>query len=68
VCVCVCVFCVLCVCVFCVCVCAKTEVRFEKLIVPQPVKKFPYFVEAGGSLLHLQQHATCPYPEPDQHK
>ena len=31
-----------------------------------PTQEIPLIVEAGGSLPHSQQPATCPYPEPDQ--
>jgi len=29
-------------------------------------KKFSAFYEPGSSLLHLEEPAICPYPEPDQ--
>jgi hypothetical protein len=38
----------------------------EKLTVSQLVKKFPHFMEPGGSLPHSQEPATCLYPEPAQ--
>jgi hypothetical protein len=38
----------------------------EKLIVPQPVKKFPTFMEPTGSLMNSKEEVKCLYPEPDQ--
>jgi hypothetical protein len=38
----------------------------EKLIGPQPVKKFPTFMEPTGSLMNSKEEFICPYPEPDQ--
>jgi hypothetical protein len=29
-------------------------------------RNFPHFIETEGSSPHLQQPATCPYPQPDQ--
>jgi len=43
------------------------RVLLEKLSGSQPVKKFPafyHFMEFEGSLLHSQEPATCPYPQP----
>ena len=41
-------------------------VLYEKLSSPQPVKKFPCFMEAEGSLPFAQKLATFPYPKPDK--
>jgi hypothetical protein len=41
------------------------RVLFEKLIVAQPVKKFPSFYGTQWFILFSQQPATGPYPEPD---
>jgi hypothetical protein len=38
----------------------------EKLKGPELLKKFQHFMETEGSYLHLQEPATCPYPEPDR--
>jgi len=32
----------------------------------QLVKKFPTFIEPEGLVLHSQEPAICPYPDPDQ--
>jgi len=39
---------------------------FEKLIVTQLVKKYPFYIEPEGSLPYLQKPATGPYPEPGE--
>jgi hypothetical protein len=41
------------------------RVLLGELIVPQPVKKCPAFMEPEGSLSCSQDLATGPYPEPD---
>jgi len=38
----------------------------RKLTILQLVNKIPHLVVYGGSLPHLKEHATCPYPELDQ--
>ena len=43
-----------------------SRVLREKLTSSQPDKKSPHFMEAEGSLTHLQVRVTCPYPEPFQ--
>jgi hypothetical protein len=45
---------------------AMEQSLLEKLIVSKLVRKFPHFMEPGGSLPHSQQPATCPYHEPAQ--
>lgn len=44
----------------------SNPVLLEKLMFPQMVNKFPYFMEPNGSSQCLQQPTTCLYPEPDQ--
>jgi hypothetical protein len=42
------------------------KVRFEKLIVPQLVKKFTAFCGTRGIIITVVTiGATCPYPEAD---
>ena len=42
-----------------------SRVFSEKLTRPKLLKKFTVFYGTQGSLPHLQESATCPYPEPD---
>jgi hypothetical protein len=42
------------------------RVLYQKLKVPQLVKKYLAFYETQSSLPHSQKPTTCPYPNPDQ--
>jgi len=37
-----------------------------KMLTGSQSRNSPHFMEPGGSLLHLQEPTTCPYPEPHQ--
>ena len=43
-----------------------STVLLKKLTGSQLVKKLQHFMELKGSLSHLQEPATCPYPVADQ--
>jgi len=42
---------------------SRSTVLLKQLTRSQLVKKFLTFVELKGSLPHLQEPTTCPYPE-----